>query len=75
VSDSPYTTDPHFPDGSPRRYAGFHRPPFDYAALKKQMEDDGWQFSAWTNSSDFKRDWENGDFDTPLYWLEPVEQS
>ena len=71
---SPYTTSPEFPDGSPRRYAGFHRPPFDYQALLKQRQDEGWVFFQMSESG-FKRDWDSGEFDTPLYWLEPEEQA
>lgn len=67
---SPYTTDPTFPDGSLRRYAGIHRPPYDPKSLDKLK-----RYPGMVTSGPSQRDYyENGYYDTPLYWLEPNER-
>lgn len=72
---SPYTTESRFPDGSLRRYAGIHRPPFDYPELRRQKEEDGTVFMSHVGAQQFLEWWKDGEFDVPLYWLEPEERA
>jgi hypothetical protein len=77
---SAFTFDSTFPDGSPRRMAGTHRPTFDEARRRiDSMTSD--QFNSFTTSypsnqaASFEEwAWRNGRFDAPIYHLEEWEQ-
>jgi hypothetical protein len=66
-----FTTDPYFSDGRPRRFAGMHRPPWNYSQILEAAREIGTIF---LYSHQVREAWENGQFDYALYHLEEDER-
>ena len=64
-----FTFEAKFPDGSPRRFAGTHRPTFDSIRLNSRTPD-GTPVLYFQSHAEV---WREGRFDVPLYHLEEDE--
>lgn len=70
---SRYTSEPTFPDGSPRLYAGMHRPPFVPSQLLEIGKERKMQFVYAPADFNIRPIWLDGAFDYPLYHMEDDE--
>lgn len=65
-----YTFEATFPDGSPRRYVGLYRPPFDEWFARP-----GNPSPLWYHVSAARDRWMTGEADRPLYAVEADEET